>query len=111
MRWKLTTTPTLAGRARSPWRGAGDSENAGRRRPRTSLGHGAVKAGGSRIEWAQILRRIIWWMFWRAGAVGGGAIVADVSDRNVVVAILAHLGLPTEAPPVARARSAAFELS
>jgi hypothetical protein len=36
---------------------------------------------------------------------------ADISDSEVVVAILAHLGLPTEAPPMARARSPAFELS
>ena len=39
------------------------------------------------------------------------AIVADISDREVAVAILAHLGLPTEAPPMARARSPAFEVA
>jgi hypothetical protein len=33
----------------------------------------------------------------------------DISEREVLVAILAHLGLPTEAPPMARARSPAFE--
>ena len=38
-------------------------------------------------------------------------LVADISEREVVVAILAHLGLPTEAPPRARARSPAFELA
>ena len=34
-----------------------------------------------------------------------GHIVADISDSEVVVAILAHLGLPTEAPPRAGAES------
>ena len=38
-------------------------------------------------------------------------VVADISERDVVVAILAHLGLPTEAPPTARARSPAFDLA
>jgi hypothetical protein len=31
--------------------------------------------------------------------------VADITERDVVVAILSHLNLPTEAPPLARARS------
>jgi hypothetical protein len=35
--------------------------------------------------------------------------VAEISERNVVVAIVAHLKLPTEALPLARARSPAFE--
>jgi hypothetical protein len=42
---------------------------------------------------------------------GRRAIVADISDRNVVVAILAHLGLPTEAPPIARAQRPAFDFA
>ena len=32
-----------------------------------------------------------------------------LSEREVIVALLAHLGLPTEAPPIARARSPTFE--
>jgi hypothetical protein len=41
-----------------------------------------------------------------ACACGGRrSIVADITERDVVVAILAHLGLPAEAPPIARARS------
>jgi hypothetical protein len=39
------------------------------------------------------------------------ATVADISEREVVVAILAHLGLPTEAPPLARARSPGFDFT
>jgi len=42
---------------------------------------------------------------------GRRAIVADISEREVVVAILAHLGLPTEAPPLARARSPGFDFT
>ncbi len=36
----------------------GDRENAVRGRPRTSLGDGVVKQVGSRLEWAQLLRRV-----------------------------------------------------
>jgi hypothetical protein len=33
----------------------------------------------------------------------------DLGEREGIVALLAHLKLPTEAPPLARARSPAFE--
>ena len=47
-----------------------------------------------------------------AGPCGGRqAIVADISDSEVVVAILAHLGLPPFAPPIARARSPRFDFT
>jgi hypothetical protein len=42
---------------------------------------------------------------------GRRAIVGDISERDVVVAILAHLKLPTEAPPIARARSPGFDFA
>jgi hypothetical protein len=35
---------------------------------------------------------------------GRRRILADVQERSAVVAILEHLGLPTEGPPIARAR-------
>jgi len=38
-------------------------------------------------------------------------MVADISDSEVVVALLAHLGLPPVAPPIARARSPRFDLT
>jgi Rhodopirellula transposase DDE domain len=66
------------------------------------------KSGSGRLEWAQLLRRVEWVDVLACPCGGRRAIVADISDRNVVVAILAHLGLPTEAPPIARARSPAF---
>jgi hypothetical protein len=34
-------------------------------------------------------------------------IVSDVQERSAVIAILAYLGLPTEPPPLARARDPA----
>ena len=47
-----------------------------------------------------------------ASGVGHSEVlVADISDREVVVAILAHLKLPTEAPPIARARSPGFDFT
>ncbi len=38
-------------------------------------------------------------------------LVADIFEREVIVAILAHLHLPTEAPPIERARSPAFDVA
>ena len=77
--------------------------------PPTSLGDGVVRPGGSRIAWSQLLRRIEWVDVLTCDCGGHRAIVGDISERGVIVAILAHLGLPTEAPPRARARSPAFE--
>ena len=100
-----------SGEASSPERAFGDSENAVGSRPRTSLGDGVVNQGGSRIEWAQLLRRIYLVDVLACPCGGRRAIVADISDSEVVVAILAHLGLPTEAPPLARARSPGFDFT
>jgi hypothetical protein len=100
-----------SGEGTSPERVGGDSENAVRSRPRTSLGDGVVKPVGSRIAWAQLLRRIYLVDVLACPCGGRRAIVADISDSEVVVAILAHLGLPTEAPPIARARSPAFDVA
>ena len=38
-------------------------------------------------------------------------MVADISDSEVVVALLAHLGLPPFALPIARARSPRFDFT
>ncbi len=69
-----------------------DSEKAVRSRPRTSLGDGVVKPGGSWIAWAQLLRRIDWVDVLACRCSGRRAYVADISDSEVVVALLAHLG-------------------
>ena len=58
-----------------------------------------------------LLRRISWVDVLACPCGGRRAIVADISDSEVVVAILAHLGLPTEAPPIARARSPGFDFT
>jgi hypothetical protein len=98
-----------SGEGTLPERGS-DGEKAVRSRPRTSLGDGVVKPGGSRIEWAQRLRRM--YVDILACPCGGRrAIVGDISDREVVVEILAHLGLPPFAPPMARARSPSFDVA
>jgi putative transposase len=88
-----------------------DGENAAPNGPRTSLGDGLVKPGCGRIAWAQLLRRISLVDGLACPCGGRRAIVADISDREVIVAILAHLALPTEAPPIARARSPAFDVA
>lgn len=36
-------------------------------------------------------------------------VTGESSEREVVVAILAHLKLPTEAPPIAQARVPSFD--
>jgi hypothetical protein len=99
-----------SGEGTLPERGS-DGEKAVRSRPRTSLGDGVVKQGGSRIEWAQLLRRIYWVDVLACPCGGRRAIVADISDSEVVVALLAHLGLPPFAPPIARARSPGFDFT
>ena len=54
-----------SGEGTLPERGS-DGEKAVRSRPRTSLGDGVVKPGGSRIAWAQLLHRIEWVDVWPA---------------------------------------------
>ena len=74
-------------------------------------GDSVVKPGGSRIGWAQLPRRIHLVDVLACPCGGRRAIVADISERDVVVAILAHLGLPPFAPPIARARSPGFDFT
>jgi hypothetical protein len=77
--------------------------------PRTSLGAAVVKPVGARIDWASLLRRIYLEDVLACPCGGRRRIIADIQERDVIVAILAHLRLPTEPPPVARARSPSFE--
>ncbi|MEO5725776.1 MAG: hypothetical protein ABI134_23565 [Byssovorax sp.] len=99
-----------SGKGTLPGRGS-DSKNVARSRPRTSLGDGFVKPGGGRIAWAQLLRRVDLVDVVACPCGGRRAIVTDLSDSEVVVALLAHLGLPPFAPPTARARSPAFDVA
>jgi hypothetical protein len=80
--------------------------------PRTSLGSGVVKPAGGRIDWASLLRRIYLEDVLACPCGGRRRLIADIgqrAQRDGIVAILAHLGLPTEAPPIARARSPSFD--
>ncbi len=76
---------------------------------RTSLGDGVVKPVGARIDWASLLRRIYLEDVLACPCGGRRYIVADITEHDAIEAILGHLGLPTEPPPIARARSPGFE--
>jgi hypothetical protein len=104
-------SPQVASAEGTSPEGGRASENAAASGRRTSLGDGVVKAPCGRIAWAQLLRRIYLADVLACRCGGRRAIVGDISEREVVVALLAHLELPTEAPPIARARSPAFEFA
>ena len=74
---------------------------------RTSLGHGVVRPQGARIDWASLLKRVFLEDVLACPCGGQHRIVSDVHERSAVIAIVAHLGLPTEPPPLARARDPA----
>jgi hypothetical protein len=71
------------------------------------LGAGVVRAQGARIDWASLLKRVFLEDALACPCGGRRTIVSDVQEHDAVVAILDHLGLPTEAPLVARARDPA----
>jgi hypothetical protein len=77
--------------------------------PRTSLGSSVVNPIGARIDWASLLRRVYLEDVLACPCGGRRRILADITDPDLIGAILEHLGLPTEPPPVARARSPSFE--
>jgi len=104
---KRATTKEAQGAA-SPFVGAAEGtspergragENAASNGPRTSLGDGVVRPPGSRIDWAQLLRRTYLMDVLACPCGGRRAIVADIAGREVIVAILAHLARTSEAPP------------
>jgi hypothetical protein len=79
------------------------------RAPRTALGAGLLDPMGTRIDGASLLRRIYVEDVLACPCGGRRRLVAAIDEPSAIVAILEHLGLPTEAPPVARARSPSFE--
>ena len=93
----LTSAPTASSR----------EDNDEPSSPPTSLGTGIVKPVGARIDWASLLRRIHLVDVLACPCGGRRSVLADINDPSVVTAILAHLGLPTQPPPIARARSPA----
>ena len=75
----------------------------------TSLRSGVVPRVGARIDWASLLRRVYLEDVLACPCGGRRRVIGDINERDVAIAILTCLGLPTEAPPIARARSPAFE--
>jgi hypothetical protein len=63
----------------------------------------------ARVDWASLLRRVYLEDVLACPCGGRRRIVADVTERAEIAAYLEKLGLPTEAPPLARARSPSFE--
>src|SRR5262249_14594545 len=69
------------------------------------LRDGELYAASSRIEWALLLRRTYGVDALRCPGCGGRMrVMATIVEPGTVKKILAHLGLPTEPLPRARAR-------
>ena len=68
-------------------------------------------AATPRVEWAALLRRSFDVDVMQCPKCGGRLrVVAVITEREPVRRILAHLGLPTEAAPPARARDPTDDL-
>ena len=75
---------------------------------RTGLGSGVVRTTGARIDWASLMKRVFREAVLACPCVGRRRVIADIQNSEVIVAILNHLGLPTEAPRIAPARDPTF---
>jgi hypothetical protein len=73
----------------------------------TGLGNGAVPLQGVRIDWASLLKRVFLEDVLACPCGGRRRVIGDVQDPDAVTAILRHLALPTQPPPIARARDPA----
>ena len=74
-------------------------------RPVVTELEGALYAATPRLDWASLLRRSFDVDVLRCVKCGGRLrVLSVITEREPVQRILAHLGVPTEAPPVARAR-------
>jgi Putative transposase/Transposase zinc-binding domain len=70
--------------------------------PEEAIGHAADHAhhAPARMSWARLLKRVFDIDIERCSNCGGSLkIIAAIEDPPVIVRILAHLGLPTRAPP------------
>jgi hypothetical protein len=99
-----TASPVLAREGRAPLERGPTSEHTAPG-PRTSLGAGVATPVGARIDWASLIRRVYLDDVLACPCGGRRRVLAEITEPQVVVAILQHLGLPTEPPPVAKARS------
>jgi hypothetical protein len=72
---------------------------------------GALYAASTRIDWASLLRRSLDVDVLQCPKCQGRLrVLAVITEREPVRRILAHLGVPTDAPPVARARDPTDDL-
>jgi hypothetical protein len=72
---------------------------------------GALYAATPRVDWANLLRRSLDVDVLQCPKCQGRLrVLAVITEREPVRRILAHLGVPTDAPPVARARDPTDEL-
>jgi len=72
---------------------------------------GALYAATPRVDWAALLRRSFQVDVMQCAKCGGRLrVLAVITEPEPVRRILAHLGLPPEAPPVARARDPTDDL-
>ena len=70
------------------------------------LDHAPQHARSARMSWAQLLKRVFDIDIEHCPHCGGTMkIIAAILEPAVITKILAHLGLPTRAPPRAPARS------
>jgi hypothetical protein len=66
---------------------------------------GVLYAATPRMDWARLLRRSLDVDVLKCPKCDGRfRIIAAITERASVTRVLAHLGVPTEAPTVARAR-------
>jgi hypothetical protein len=73
-------------------------------RPSFRTGGGLLYATSPRVDWASLLRRSFSVDVLECPKCRGRLkVVAVITEREPVQRILAHLGLPTDAPPVAPA--------
>ena len=75
------------------------------RAPENTIEHAADHAHHTRarMSWARLLKRVFDIDIERCSHCGG-SLIAALEDPPVIVRILAHLGLPTRAPPRAPAQ-------
>ncbi len=72
-------------------------------------GHFSSASTRTRMSWAQLLKRVFAIDLTTCPQCGGTlTLLAAIEDPAVIIKILAHLGLPTRAPPRAPARLDAF---
>jgi hypothetical protein len=72
---------------------------------------GVLYATSPRIDWAALLRRSFSIDVLRCPKCHGRLrVIAVITEREPVTRILAHVAMPTEAPPLARARDPSDEL-